>query len=174
LTLRGPRARFGASAQLPPGANLRQSRHRFGPSAGTLGWVAGGSALVLIVAGVAVALRRRGVVEPAAEAEPAVPPSHDSFDDIRAERDPRLAVLAAYARMEALLGRADLGRDEAEAPHEYLARVEQRLALRAAPARPLTALFVRARFSPHTIDRSMKEQALAELVALRDDLFAGA
>src|SRR5205823_10734054 len=62
--------------------------------------------------------------------------------------DPRAAVLAAYARMEAALASVGLARRPSDAPREYLARLEAGLGGGRAPAARLTALFERARFSP--------------------------
>ena len=55
---------------------------------------------------------------PAAE-EPAGP----DLDGLRRERNPRRAVIAAYAAMEGLMARDGLPRDVHEAPMEYLGRV---------------------------------------------------
>jgi hypothetical protein len=47
----------------------------------------------------------------------------DAIDDLEAEPDPRRAVIAAYARMEAELGRHGLPRNLSETAIEYLRRV---------------------------------------------------
>ena len=94
----------------------------------------------------------------------------ETLDDLRGERDPRRAVIRAYARMEAVLGAHGLPRKPHEAPLEYLARILVDLRVRAASAFALTELFERAKFSRHEIDRAMKEEALAALAAVRDDL----
>src|SRR5262245_12634583 len=44
----------------------------------------------------------------------------ETLDDLRAETDPRRAVIAAYARMERALGAYGLPRRASEAPDEYL------------------------------------------------------
>jgi hypothetical protein len=94
----------------------------------------------------------------------------DSLEDLRAERDPRRAVIAAYARMERVLDHHGLPRFRAEAPLEYLARVLRELSVRSAAVLALTELFERAKFSRHEIDAEMKEEAIGALVAVRDDL----
>jgi hypothetical protein len=95
----------------------------------------------------------------------------DSLDDLRAEKDPRRAVIATYARMERTLAGAGLPRAEAETPLEYLGRVLRDLLNTSADAvSRLTALFERAKFSPHEIDSSMKRDAINALVAVRDEL----
>ena len=47
----------------------------------------------------------------------------ESLDDLRAEPDPRRAVIAAYARLERVLASHGLPRKTSEAPLEYLARM---------------------------------------------------
>ncbi|MFL5917705.1 MAG: DUF4129 domain-containing protein [Gaiellaceae bacterium] len=93
-----------------------------------------------------------------------------TIDDLRGERDARRAVIAAYAQMEHVLARHGLGRDRAEAPLEYLARVLRDLDVRDDSVGDLTALFEYAKFSRHEIDATMKERAIDALVAVRDDL----
>ncbi len=96
----------------------------------------------------------------------------DAIDDLRGEADPRRAVIAAYARMERVLGQHGHPRDPSEAPFEYLARVLLRLRVRPAAVQDLTELFERAKFSTHEIDQRMKERAISSLVSVRDDLQA--
>jgi hypothetical protein len=94
----------------------------------------------------------------------------ESIDDLRRERDPRRAVIAAYARMERVLRRHGRARRAAEAPYEYLTRILSDLRVRPEAVADLTELFERAKFSIHEIDAGMKAQAIAALVAVRDDL----
>jgi Domain of unknown function (DUF4129) len=96
----------------------------------------------------------------------------ESLDDLRAEPDPRRAVIAAYARLEGVLARHDLPRAPAEAPLEYLGRMLEELSVNHRAARRLTDLFERARFSQHAVGPEMKEQAIAALESVRDDLRA--
>ena len=93
--------------------------------------------------------------------------------DLRGERDPRRAVIAAYAQMERTLARHGLHRNPAEAPFEYLARVLRGLDVRDSAVRTLTALFEYAKFSPHEIHEGMKDDAIGALVAMRSDLERG-
>lgn len=94
-----------------------------------------------------------------------------SLDDLRAERDPRKAVIATYARMETTLAGAGLPRSAAETPLEYLSRVLHELLHASAEAvARLTALFERAKFSTHDIDARMKNDAIDALVTVRDEL----
>jgi hypothetical protein len=96
----------------------------------------------------------------------------ETLDDLRAQRDPRRAVIAAYARMERSLGSYGLPRRPWEAPLEYMARVLTEVTSSGAAVRRLTALFERARFSEHAIDKAMKEDAIAAVAAVRDELRA--
>jgi Domain of unknown function (DUF4129) len=94
----------------------------------------------------------------------------ESVDDLRAERDARRAVIAAYARMERALEGHGLPRRAYEAPLEYLGRVLRELHVRTSSVLALTELFERAKFSCHEIDAEMKNEAIDALLALRDDL----
>ncbi len=94
-----------------------------------------------------------------------------SLEDLYAEHDPRRAVIAAYARMEQTLAGAGLPRFVSETPLEYLGRVLRDLLQTSAEAvARLTALFERAKFSAHEIDRGMKLEAIDALVSVRDEL----
>jgi hypothetical protein len=132
----------------------------------------GAGTLVLLGAAVYFARRRfapeRQLVHPAASALSAA--LDESVDDLRAERDPRRAVIAAYARMERALDRHGFPRIRSEAPLEYLARVLRELRVRSGAVLALTELFERAKFSRHEIDADMKEEAIGALIAVRDDL----
>ena len=121
----------------------------------------------------AVLVRPRGRSLPELEARKDLERMLDeTLDDLHRERDPRRAVIAAYARMERSLGTYGLPRRPAEAPLEYLGRVLAELTGSAAAARRLTRLFERARFSEHAIDLKMKEDAIAAVGAVREDLRA--
>jgi hypothetical protein len=94
----------------------------------------------------------------------------DSLDDLRAERDPRKAVVAAYARLERTLAAFGLPRRPAEAPAEYLQRILEQLEVSHASIARLTALFERAKFSQHEVDSGTKEEAIGALETTRDEL----
>jgi hypothetical protein len=133
--------------------------------------VAGAAVLAMaaiVVAWVLADRRRRG--PPRTAAERLVELLDDTLEDLERDPDPRRAVIAAWARMERGLAAAGLPRRPAEAPFEYVGRV-----LAASPVRPehvhrLTGLFERAKFSRHTIDEAMREEAVAALRAVRADL----
>jgi len=120
--------------------------------------------------------KRRGGDEWASEAALAAALDEvlaDSLDDLRAEPDPRRAVIRAYARMERTFAAYGVARDEAEAPLEYMSRALDRLSVSAYSVRRLTQLFSRAKFSPHEVDTPMKDQAIEALVGLRAELEHG-
>jgi uncharacterized membrane protein len=96
----------------------------------------------------------------------------ESLDDLRAEPDPRRAVIAAYARLERVLAAHRLPRRPAEAPLEYLARMLDDLSVSPEAARRLTDLFQRAKFSQHAVGAAMKAEAISALETVRDDLLA--
>lgn len=94
----------------------------------------------------------------------------ETLDDLRAEADPRRAVIAAYARFEHVLAANGLPRQTAETPEEYLARILGDLAVGERAARRLTDLFEVAKFSDHAVDATMKEEAIGALEEVRDEL----
>jgi hypothetical protein len=161
-----------APRHLPPTATQggeRQLHLRWEAGAVTL-------ALLLLAAAAIVLLRRRRTVDAEPE-EPTLPEAlgvalDESLDDLRREPDARRAVIAAYARAEGVLARHGLPRSPSETPLEYLSRVLLGLKVRAAAVLELTELFERAKFSTHVIDREMKDDAIAALVTVRDDLRA--
>jgi hypothetical protein len=98
----------------------------------------------------------------------------EAIDDLEAEPDARRAVIAAYARMESVLGRNGLRREPSETPLEYLRRVLLGVTARGDAVQSLTQLFEEARFSRHEIDAVMKRDAIGALRAIRDDLQSAA
>lgn len=134
--------------------------------------LAGVAGLVLL-AGIYVYVRRRRDLpgpEPGSLEEEIVATLEMTIDDLRRERDPRRAVIAAYAQMERTLARHGLSRARSEAPFEYLGRILRELDVRDDAVRTLTGLFEYAKFSPHEIDSAMKEDSITALLAIRDDL----
>ena len=96
----------------------------------------------------------------------------ETLDDLRAETDPRRAVIAAYARMERALAAYGLPRSPSEAPEEYLQRILADLDVSRHATSRLTALFERARFSSHDVGPEMKQDAITALEAVREELRA--
>jgi hypothetical protein len=159
----GDRDRDGRDDPAAP----RDPRFRWAPviALGTLG-------LVSLAVLAARRARRRDETGEQEMADALAAVLDDALADLRAERDPRRAIIAAYARMERLLAVHGVPRDPAEAPFEYLGRVLVELRASASSVFELTALFERAKFSSHAVDSAMKDEALAALVAVRDELRA--
>jgi uncharacterized protein DUF4129 len=155
--------------QPQPRPKLIPPVHESGPS--TVQWLAIGGfvAVTLALVVLAVIIRRRAA-EPVLEEEPEVAPEEpvaDDLDAVRRERDPRKAVIAAYAAMERTLAGRGLTRRPSEAPLEYLARAREPLGGAAPEARRLTDLFLRAKYGARAIDAAMKDAAVRDLVSLR-------
>jgi hypothetical protein len=142
-------------------------------------WIALAGILVTAVVMYVLYRRRKQRRALSAEAEPSVAEDlvasmSDAIDDLEAEPDARRAVIAAYARMEGVLGRHGLRRAPSETPLEYLRRILFGLTDRADAVRRLTGLFEQAKFSRREIDASMKQDAIGALREIRDDMEATA
>jgi hypothetical protein len=122
------------------------------------------------VAGILVLRRRGQALPPRPMAVVLSEVLSETLDDLRAEPDPRKAVIGAYARMERTLSARGVPREAFEAPLEYLARVLDLVQVSSHSILRLTGLFERARFSPHEIDATMKDDAIDALVGLRAEL----
>ena len=108
------------------------------------------------------ARRERGAVVPDAAAQVGFG-LRRSLADLESERDPRLAVERAYARMEESLGVIELSRARDETPTEFTARVLRVLGASAAAASDLTGLFEIARFSDHPMGEDDRRRAIASV-----------
>ena len=140
-----------------------------------ISWFAVGAVLVLVVAAVlafVLSQRRSRTRADASEelAEQLALLLDDALDDLRAEVDPRRAIIAAYARMERALAASGVPRHSAETADEYLGRVLRELASDSDAVARLTALFTQAKFSHHDVDATMKEEAILALERVRDEL----
>jgi uncharacterized protein DUF4129 len=118
--------------------------------------------------------RRRSRISEPSVAELLALALAESLEDILTERDPRRAVIAAYARMERVLGAAGVPRAPHEAPFEYVGRALLDLDVGEPSVRRLTLLYERARFSTHEIDETMRAEAIAALDAVQAELTAPA
>lgn len=126
---------------------------------------------VASLAGLVAARRRRRPVR-ASVAATLANVLEETLDDLHAEADPRRAIIAAYARLERVLAAHGLARRAPETPEEYLVRILPELEVDQRSVRRLTDLFTRAKFSQHVVDLDMKEEAIAALSRVRDDLRA--
>ena len=118
------------------------------------------------------ARRKRELAEDTSVRETLASVLDDTLDDLRRETDARKAVIAAYARLERALAASGVARRPSETQEELLGRVLERLKVTPEAVRRLTTLFERAKFSQHTIDAGMKEEAIGALEAVRDELRA--
>jgi ABC-type nickel/cobalt efflux system permease component RcnA len=160
----GQRQRLDQGRRLPEGT--RPARFQWELAVALGGLVGLGAAFVLVRERRALS-RERGEQTEVDELIRAV---ETTIEDLRSERDPRRAVIAAYANMERMLGAHGHARRRAEAPFEYLARILRELNVRESAVRSLTRLYEYAKFSSHEIDAGMKEEAISALMAVRDDL----
>jgi hypothetical protein len=142
------------------------------PSPGVVPLVVAGTALLAMLAIVAAQLAadRRRRHPPRSPAERLVELLDDTLEDLEREPDPRRAVIAAWARMERGLAAAGLPRQPAEAPFEYAARVLEASLARPDSVHRLTGLFERAKFSHHSIGLADRDQAIAALRRVRQEL----
>jgi heme/copper-type cytochrome/quinol oxidase subunit 2 len=132
--------------------------------------------VLLLAAAAILAMRYRASRGPlAAMAVPAdvEETSEPEVVRLRRERNPRRAVIAAYAAMERLMARDGIPRDPHEAPMEYLGRVTLHGHRGVAAVHRLTALFQRARFSHRPVDEEMRGRAIAAVEELEGERGAG-
>lgn len=128
--------------------------------------------ILLLAAGAGYVLwerrrRRRGDEDADVDAAPLAAAIDVSLDELRSERDPRRAVIAAYAEMERSLADAGVPREPFETSREFVARILSRAGAAAPDARRLADLFQLARFSRHPIDDRMRRDAITALEAVR-------
>lgn len=129
-------------------------------------WAGVALLVVAAVTGIARARRREPLRDLPLE-EDVVATIEGAIEELESEPDPRRAVIAAYARMEAVLGRHGLARRLSETPIEYLQRVLLGLTAHGNAVTRLTGLFERAKFSAHPIDQSAKSDAIGALREIR-------
>jgi hypothetical protein len=163
----------GDAGVLPPGLDAGSDPgYQF-----QFAWLPLVAALFLGALGVAAFVLANRRANPSAKAELAAELALTldlSLDDLRAETDPRRAVIAAYARLERVLGAHGEPRQDADTPEEHLARVLGHLDVDRRAVRRLVDLFVRAKFSQHEVDAGMKDEAIGALEHVRDELRAAA
>jgi len=139
-----------------------RARHD-GGGISSVDWVVAGLTWLLIVAGTVMAvrrLRRRPDHEATALVEADDEPADTRLERLRAETDPRRAVIGAYALMDRVMADRELGRRTPEAPLEYLGRMTGAGYGRITALGRLTRLYATARFSAHPVDRDMQAEAV--------------
>jgi hypothetical protein len=146
-----------------------------GPGTTVHWWLFAALALVLLAAvAVAFVWRRlhplEGFPERRAEAQALQAVIEESLEELEREPDPRRAVIRAYTGMERALAGRGFGRRPFEAPLEYLARALVALRVSRPAGERLTELFQRARFSTHEVAPATKQEAIAALARVRDEL----
>lgn len=146
---------------------------------------------LMIIAGAAVAARRRARTAPGADFDAgddvgddveSVLPETSSDSLVRAaevglaemtdpSRDPRQAIIACYAAMEGELANVPgAAPQDCDTPTEVLARAVHRHALRVENASNLVNLFAEARFSPHVMNEGHRDEAVRTLQLVLEEL----
>jgi len=130
-----------------------------------------GAGLALLVP-VAVVVRRRRFAagRSSVEPEPLGDVVRAGIAELESVRDPREAVLRAYARMEEGLAELEIVRAPDETASELLVRTARRLSASGEDAGWLTGRFEEARFSTHEITERDREQALGSLRRIEHEL----
>jgi Domain of unknown function (DUF4129) len=131
-------------------------------------------AVVAVTAFALARYRRRpadlAFTKPAPAAEPLAEAVTAGEQALRAEPDPRTAIIGCYAAMERSLAEAGSPAEAADTPAEVLARATEGGLVRSRWAGTLTGLFRRARYSSHPMTEADRTTALGALAAVRADL----
>ena len=99
--------------------------------------------------------------------EPLAAAVEESLDDLRAESDPRRAIIRCYARFERVASNSGVTRHPWLTPMEFMREALGRLPVPRAAVPVLTGLFERARFSHHPLGPPERDRALAALDEIR-------
>ena len=165
----------GGGAQ--PSAPAGSARNEPGTPAESvnLGWLLVPVAVTFaILTPAALVIRRRRLQRDeamhAGETTAFGPAVRASIAALEGERDPRTAILRAYARMEQAFQHVEIVRAGDETASEFLARTTRRLPVSAGAAAALTERFEEVRFSTHLITEADREQALASLHRVEHEL----
>jgi hypothetical protein len=169
-----------AAPHIKQGPQIGKGSLKFGkgvkPAGPTFEWPVLIAALVFLLAAFSVVVYRIRTRQPLAPIsslgleEDLAATIGDAIDDLENEPDARRAVIAAYARMETVLGRHGLQRRLSETPIEYLRRVLSGLTAHGDAVSRLTSLFERAKFSTHAIGDDAKQQAIGSLREIREGI----
>ena len=159
-----------ANVSPPPPAKGHPHAAAPGNGFATVDWAIAGVTWLLIVAAVIVVYRRMRRTEELEDGAAPLELEDDVPDTrlarLRAEKDPRRAVIGAYALMDRLMADRALGRRRSEAPVEYLGRMTLAGYGRITALGRLTRLYARARFSTHPVDTGMQAEAVDAVEAI--------
>ncbi len=156
-----------------PSAAPRPSQERRAGGSLNLGWLLVPMALTLtILAPVVVLIRRRNRARDAPTEDPGALARavQASIAALESERDPRRAILRAYAGMEQAFSNVEVVRARDETASEFLGRAMRRLRVSAGAAAALTERFEEARYSTHRVTERDRDQALASLHRVEEEL----
>jgi hypothetical protein len=171
----GSSSHSGAQLRTPRRPSQRNTGYQPHFAATPVAVVLGAAAIAALAAFLSYRSRRRSLEQDEYEPSLALDLADvlaETLDDLRAQPDPRTAVIAAYARLERALTAYGVPRRDSDAPGEYLQRILIDLEVGARHASRLTQLFEDAKFSSHPIGVEKKEEAITLLELIRADLYA--
>jgi Domain of unknown function (DUF4129) len=164
---------FAAHPPAPVGTPRAEGR-RSSPSV-NLGWLLLPIAVaftILTPAAVLIRRRRRRRDEAVQAEEPGAlgRAVRASIAALESERDPRRAILRAFARMEQAFRDVEIERARDETASEFLGRTMRLLPVSAGAAAALTERFEEVRYSTHRVTEANRAQALASLQQVEREL----
>jgi Domain of unknown function (DUF4129) len=162
--------RFGGDTRPPTSAGPLRSETGRADHSFNLGWLVIPMALTFAVLAPAAFLIRRRLNRALADPDEFGPAVRASIAALESERDPRKAILRAYARMEQAFRNIEIVRARDETASEFLVRVMRRLRVSADAATALTERFEEARFSTHIVTEGDRALALASLHRVEQEL----
>lgn len=147
-----------------------------GSAPAILNWVFGGLAVAAGLGALGLALWVALADRPAREEEepadtapsgPLEAAVDESLEDLRAESDPRRAIVRCYSRFERAAADSGHARRPSLTPAEFMHEVLARLSLPRAAVPTLTGLFELARFSHHALGPQERDRAVDALHEIR-------
>jgi hypothetical protein len=123
-----------------------------------------------VLAPAAFLIRRRWQNQAPADPDALGPAVRASIAALESERDPRKAILRAYARMEQAFRNIEIVRARDETASEFLGRAMRRLRVSTDAAATLTERFEEARYSTHIVTEGDRAQALVSLRQVEQEL----
>ena len=165
---------FTGAGGLAGGLGLRDGETLTAPA--LFNWVFGSLALMAGLGALGLALwsaladrpiREDQESDPALPAAPLGTAVEESLADLRAEGDPRRAIVRCYARFERAAADSGHARRPWLTPSEFMHEVLARRSLPRAAVPTLTGLFELARFSHHPLGPSERDRAVDALHEIR-------